>query len=35
MAFKWLGSIFVDHSNRGDYIPIAFFISLKSGKEWD
>ena len=26
MAFKWLGSFIVDHSNHGDYIPIAFFI---------
>ena len=25
MAFKWLGSVFVDHSNHGDYIPVAFF----------
>ena len=26
MAFKWLESVFVDHSNQGDYIPIAFFL---------
>ena len=32
MAFKWLGSVFVDHSNRGDYDPIAFLYPSNQEK---